>query len=96
MPDSPIVDKENRTEINSLGEGTSEWAEGGGVDLPLLRWNNFDDARLHPVMVDLINEVFERAELIHCLLATSVYRTFSPKFTRGLFSFFLFPPLPSL
>jgi hypothetical protein len=42
-------------------------------------------------MIDLIDEVLERAELIHCLLGTSVYPQLSPRSLLGaFFSFFPF------
>lgn len=35
--------------------------------IPFFRGNNFDDARFHAILVDLLDEFFETAELTHRL-----------------------------
>lgn len=36
-------------------------------NVPFLWWNDLDNTRLHSVLVDLVNEPLEVAELVHCL-----------------------------
>lgn len=37
------------------------------VDVPFLRWNDFDNTRLHAVLIDFLDKRFEASELVHCL-----------------------------
>ena len=36
-------------------------------DLPLWRWYNFDNTRLHTILVNFVNEFLEASELVHGL-----------------------------
>lgn len=52
------------------------------LNLPFFRGNDFDNARLHPVFVDLVDELLEAPKLVHCLHGNIVSTNSSHKYSQ--------------
>ena len=61
---SSSTGRESRLRRVSLLYPPHRWKVGA---VPFLWWNNFNDPRLHAVLVDLVDKGFEASELFHGL-----------------------------